>query len=157
MKPIVEKVLKSGLVDKHTALVLERWGYLEEGASEKVNETALKDATQDQLMRLAEEIGDEVDKERTLRETMIDLDRLRWPTVVDVRAGARTINNLHAVIDRMGRFYFRIQDVNPEWFIPGEHLKRNDVAGAGWETIMEKTVLYIDQQPVCLQVSTLVR
>lgn len=177
MKPLTEKVLKSGLVDKHMAEMLEKWGNLPEGAADLVNDNALKDATREQLTKLGEELGDEVDKLRTLRETQLDLDKIRWPvsvTVIDDK-GTYLVHDLAAVIDRMGRIYFRIQDVREEWLVPGYLFERlvinKDVPPppASSETptllnpyahkkvireqILEKSVLYTDNSPVCFQVS----
>ena len=49
LKPVVEKVLASGLVDKNTAKLMEIWGYLPDGASDKVKEDKLKNATKEQV------------------------------------------------------------------------------------------------------------
>lgn len=161
MKPVVEKVLRSGLVDRHTAELMERWGYLEPGAAERVNADALKGATKDQLSKLAEEIGDEVFKEHQLRETSLDLERLRWPTEVTIsnKAGETVAWKLKGMIDRMGRLYFRAQDIKEAWFVPGFTVKRttHDVE-TGYETVIRETVLesgflYIGEVPVVYQVS----
>ena len=161
MKPIVKKVLESGLVDKHMAQLMEKWGYLPEGATELVKQDALKGATKDQLQALAEDIGNEVDKERTLKETQLDLDKLRWPTEVTLELeDQKHIYQVPAVIDRMGRLYFRIQDVKDVWFVPGNFLTREvpnlETGGRSVqkEQILEKDVLYVGEQAVCIQVST---
>lgn len=36
MKELTKKVLESGLIDKHLAVLMERWGFLEPGASDSV-------------------------------------------------------------------------------------------------------------------------
>jgi hypothetical protein len=36
VKDLTKKVLESGLIDKHLAILMERWGFLEPGASEHV-------------------------------------------------------------------------------------------------------------------------
>lgn len=167
MKQVTEKVLKSGLVDRHMAEMFEKWGNLPPGASEMVPpDDTLKDATREQLTKLAEEIGDEVDKERTLRETHLDLDRIRWSVEVSVsqpregRPPSQIAFRVPGVIDRMGRFYFRIQDIDESWFVPGHILHRTvpDKATGlqlqAQEEILEKTTLYVGEQAVCLQVST---
>lgn len=164
MKPIVEKILKSGLVDKHMAQMLEHWGNLPSGASELVptDSDHLKKATRGQLDLLAEEIGEEVDKLHTLKETQLDLNRLRWPTEVSItdEKGHQLAYKIPAVIDRMGRLYFRIQDIDKDWFVPGYELARDGVSKEDpnlkvliRDQILESTVLYADEQPVCLQVS----
>lgn len=163
MKPLTEKILKSGLVDRHMVEMLEKWGNLPAGSAEIVNDGALKDATREQLTKLGEEIGDEVDKLRTLKETQLDIDKLRWPAMVNqIVAADGTALALHvpAVIDRMGRLYFRFQDVKESWFVPGYVFERtiNSREEVGLlllikEQILESSVLYTDDQPVALQVT----
>lgn len=163
MKPIIEKVLKSGLVDKHMVEMMEKFGQLPPGSVDLVREDALKDATKNQLYKLAEEIGNEVDKERTLRETQLDLDKVRWPALVNqitTDKGEALALQVPCVIDRMGRLYFRIQDVNEAWFVPGYTLTRTelDKTRVGYlnefkDQIIESSVLYADSTPVCVQVS----
>lgn len=163
MKPIVEKVLASGLIDKATAQLMEVWGYLPGGASEKVNEDALKDATQAKVSELARELATEVEKEHHLRETYLDLERVRWPAQVRLdippnmvakKDAIMPICALAGVVDRMGRYYFRIQDVNPDWFIPGFIISQTTAAGElKQERIYQAQVLFIGEQGVCVQVS----
>lgn len=163
MKPIVDKVLGSGLVDKHMVVLMERWGYLPEGSNQKVPEDDFKYKTREQLVQFAEEIGDEVMKEHTLRETSLDLDRLRWPTEVSIysKDNIGFAYKLQGLIDNMGRLYFRIQDVKVEWFVPGYSVVRTTVSlDNGFETtsrevIVESGVLYSGETPVCLQVSVM--
>jgi hypothetical protein len=162
MKPIVEKVLASGLVDKATAELMEKWGYLPEGSVDKVNEDKLKNATQETLKALANDLAIEVEKEHALRETVLDLERLKWPVSrisifkPDPEPGEMVsylAEDLVAMVDRMGRYFFRLQDVNKDWFVPGYHLRRGDPAFAP-ETILQSQVLFIGEQGVCVQVST---
>ncbi len=164
MKSITKKILTSGLIDKHTALVLERWGQLPEGASDLVRENALKNATRLQLMQLAEEIGEEVDAEHRIKETSLDLDALRWPKMVKriVRpapgksstpsAGSIVAFDLSAVVDRMGRFYFRAQDVDLEWFVPGYVLEHDTAGKLTVSEILEVTELFVGELVVAIQV-----
>lgn len=156
MKPIVEKVLSSGLVDKATAELMEQWGYLPAGASEKVDEDKLKNATQETLHKLANDLAVEVEKEHALRETYLDLERLKWPAAVDailqpaLGQPVTLSSNLMSMVDRMGRYFFRIQDVNPDWFVPGYLLRRN----GNDEKILQAQILYIGDKGVCVQVTT---
>lgn len=160
MKPIIEKVLASGLVDKATAQLMEKWGYLPDGASEKVDDDKLKNATQEVLSVLANDLAVEVEKEHALRETYLDLERLKWPvTGISLREPvtpstelpqAWLAEKLVAVVDRMGRYFFRIQDVKKEWFVPGFFLIRE----SGEEKILQAQVLYVGEQGVCMQVTT---
>lgn len=167
MKPIVEKVLASGLVDKATAQLMELWGYLPDGSVEKVNEDKLKDATKETLHTLANDLAVEVEKEHALRETYLDLERLRWPVTVTgiyspaVGQDILLASSLAAVTDRMGRYYFRIQDVNEKWFVPGYLLHRlmankdNGIQSElSKEKILQSQVLYVGEQGVCIQVTT---
>lgn len=163
MKAITKKVLESGLVDRHFALMLEKWGNLPDGAADLVKDGALKDATREQLMKLGEELGDEVEKERTLKETQLDLEKLRWPvtvSVVDLR-GERKLwaAGVQGVMDRSHRMYFRFDDVMESWFVPGFIIERTMTGRDGIkvvdvrEEILESTLLYTDEQPVCVQIS----
>jgi len=155
-KSLVEKVLSSGLVDKGTAQLMELWGYLPEGSADKVDEDKLKNATHETLTKLANDLAVEVEKEHALRETYLDLERLRWPAAVDAiykpmpGQPEELASNLVSVVDRMGRYYFRIQDVKQEWFVPGYilHRKNND------EKILQAQVLYVGDTGVCIQVTT---
>lgn len=160
MKPIVEKMLSSGLVDKATARIMEQWGFLPEGSVDKTKEDALKGATRSELVRLAEDLATEVEKAHAMRETSFDLDRIRWPAEISVISvtGEFLAQALTCVVDRMGRYYFRIQDVKKEWFVPGFTLKRKVQDGVlstfQSEMIVESQVLFVDEQAVCMQVST---
>lgn len=157
-RPLIDKVLESGLVDKATAKLMESWGYLPEGSADKVNEDKLKNATQETLTKLAGDLATEVEKEHALRETYLDLERLKWPVsnisikVSTFESGqpVQLAEKLVAVVDRMGRYFFRIQDVKEEWFVPGYYLVRE----TGEEKILQAQVLYVGDQGVCIQVTT---
>ena len=155
MSHLSEKILKSGLIDRHTAALLEKYGITEPGSSEKVPEgNPLADATRQQLTRLAQDLINEAEKNQELHETMLDLEKLRWPVWVHVMtAGGAPISprGLSGVIDRMGRYYFRAQDVKEDWFVPG-YLIRRGVEGRD-ETILEVSPLHIGEALVCYQVS----
>ncbi|SRR5258708_1641678 len=162
MKPIVEKVLSSGLVDKSTAILLEQWGYLPNGASDKVNEDALVNKTRETMEKLAEDLANEIEKEHHIRESALDLERLRWPVTASILrypSGTREqiAYKIPGLIDRMGRYYFRIQDVEESWFVPGYFIATYSEPNSKYseEVIAEKQVLYIDEIPVCVQVSVL--
>ncbi len=165
LKPVQKKILESGLVDKAMIELMEKWGNLPPGSSELVNEDALKEATQPTLMKLAEDLASEVEKEFVLRETYLDLERIRWPAVVNIfknDALEAVANGLTGVVDRMGRYYFRIQDVKEEWFVLGymfEKQRAGDkmaapMLGTILETVIQKQILYIGEDPVCMQVTT---
>lgn len=163
MSEIVNKVLRSGLIDKHTAELMEQYGMLDPGAAETVNEDALKDATQGQMKKLAEELAVEVEREHKIRETYLDLERIRWPVHVTISSRERTIITLSGVMDRHGRYFFRFQDVDPNWFVPGYLVEKRNVLPdvshdvyliPSKEMIVEATPLYIDEKPVAFQVTT---
>ena len=152
MKPIVEKVLKSGLVDRKTVELLEKTGVLPDGSVDMVQEDALKDATPEDRAKLADELEAEAENAGHLRETMLDLSKMQWPATVNISkdTGVPVADSLSCVMDKMGRYYFRIQDVDAKWFVPGYRVQRDMKE----EMILESQVLYIDNQPVCVQVST---
>jgi len=154
---VIERVLKSGMVDKHTTALMERWGMLPEGSSDTAPEASRKRA-REQLSRLAEELEEEIEKEVSLRETKLDLDRLRWPVEVDVFHGDREqarFLSLKGVTDRMGKYYFRAEDVRFEDAIaPGMWIVlRTGGAPEEPEEVLEVQPLYVGEAVVCLQVT----
>ncbi len=162
MKELTKKVLESGLVDQKTVELMEKWGTLPEGSAELAKDPKLKDATKADLMKFAEEIGYEVEKRAKLHESMLDLDKIRWPATVtvlslhgdrsDLSQATQVVGDVSCVIDRMGRYYFRYQDVSPGWFVPGYIIRRYNASQP--EEILESDVIYIGEQPVCVQVTT---
>ena len=164
MSDLIKKVLESGLVDEATARLMEKWQTLPEGSAELAAGKAesLAAVTQEVLMKLAEDVGEEVDKQRQLRETVLDLQNLKWPVsamTVDRRGDVQTF--VSGVMDRHGHFFFRPQDVMKEWFVPGYTLCRQVAnspsvlePGTLSETITEVTELFIGDQVVAIQVST---
>jgi len=157
MKPIVEKILKSGLVDKGMVELLEKWGNLPNGSSDLVDNDALVNATRVQLQKMAQEFGDAVSDLQLIRETQLDLDRLRWPTKVTIQE--KNVFDIPAVMDRMGRLYFRIQDVREDWFVPGYLITRKQFKPEEglemlvWERILESTVLFTGESKIAVQVT----
>lgn len=157
MKELTKKILESGIVDEATAAMMERWGVLEEGASELAKKATLKDATREELIKFAEEVGEEVEKERKLKETMFDLNQLRWPVAIcfgEHPGEPLTSGPIQALIDRMGRYYFRPQDMKSGWLVPGRFIVRNvEGAFSKRETILEVSELFIGDQVAAIQVS----
>ena len=152
MSEIVKKVLGSGLIDKHTAALMEQFGLLEPGASDLVNEGALKDATQVQMEKLAEELALVVEREHKIKETYLDLERIRWPARVCIELSPiQKTPYIDGVMDRHGRYFFRYPDVDQAWFVPGRRLFRDGFMAH--EMIVEATPLFIDDKPVALQVT----
>lgn len=156
MKELTKKILESGIVDEATAEMMEHWGYLEPGAAELAKKATLRDATREQLMKFGEELGEELEKERKLKETMLDLNQLRWPVQVGVWNNrsdeSSRVLRVTALVDRMGRYYFRPADVPKDALVPGfvvmsgyEDMKK--------ETILEVSELYVGDQVAAIQVS----
>lgn len=165
MKPIVEKVLRSGLVDKSMAELMEKYKMIPEGASEMVREDALKGATMPTLQKLAEDLATELEKEHKIRETHLDLERIRWPVTVSFAEVSKTTtprgepvylyiaSDITGVRDRMGRFFFRLDDTKEDWFKPGHVLLRKQGTQIVAHIILEAQQLYLDEAPVCWQVA----
>jgi hypothetical protein len=161
MNPTIEKVLRSGLIDRSMAELMEKYQLLPDGAAEQVQE-----ATREQMQKVVEEVVEMAEKDAIIKETRFDLERLRWPVTVATRpqteSGTRQSASpplspyIDGVIDRMGRYYFRVQDVREEWFIPGFLLfkKAHDASKFGPEEILEVQKLFIDDAPVAVQVTT---
>jgi hypothetical protein len=164
MSDLTRKILSSGLVDEYTATLMEKWGYLPEGAAAiaKDKENVLKNATKEQLTKLAEDIGDEIERKARLKESMLDLDKIRWPAMVSIwnAEGVPLAHHIGAVIDRLGRYYFRPADVKSDWLVPGFSLTRTVSISTDFqnkeetETILEVTSLYVDETVMAIQVST---
>lgn len=164
MKPIIEKVLASGLVDAATAQMMEHFKMIPEGSASLVNgtEKKLESATSESLKKLAEDLAYEVEKEHKIRETALDLERIRWPSIVRIHDnhGTCLATDVSAVRDRMGRYYFRLDDVRADWFVPGHVIRRfvsdHDVPGAVKskdETILDASQLFVGDEPACWQVT----
>lgn len=165
MKPIVQKVLDSGIIDRGTAKMLEIWGYLPDGISEGIDEGKLASATRETLLGVAEDLASEIDKEHHIRETHLDLERIKWPTEVSIFYQGESAEptvlavKVAATMDRMGRYYFRIDDIKKEWFVPGFYFERSVAGDAGRveirrETVLESQPLFVNEQPICMQVTT---
>lgn len=154
MSDLTKKILESGLVDEATVRMMEKWGTVPEGSAELAKRQELKDATKEQLIRFAEDIGVEVDKQRRLKETVLDLNQLRWPATVEI---SNSHNNLYvgpftAVVDRMGRHYFQPHPDTRKWLIPG-YVLRNRERNESYP-ILEVTELFVGDQVAAIQVST---
>lgn len=150
MNSIVEKVLSSGLIDRSMAELMEKYQLLPEGAAEQV-----KDATREQMTKIVNEVVELSEKDHIVKETRFDLERLRWPARIHTSMPS-TPNKQHSpwldvVVDRMGRYYVRMQDFKEEWFIPGFLLYPS---GQPVQEILEVQKLFIDETPVCVQIAT---
>ncbi len=96
MKELTKKILESGLVPKHTALAMEKWGSLDRGASDIVG---TRKVTEETLHAFAEDIAALLEKEEPLRETELDFSAAGQEVVVRVKTGGET----HGRLDEMGR------------------------------------------------------
>jgi hypothetical protein len=161
MSDLTKKILESGLVDETTAKLMERWGYLPEGSAdlavgkaEALERASVEKDTREVLTKMAERIGVEVDALRKTRETMLDLSHLRWPATVMIKSteGLMHVDSIAALIDRMGRFYFRPQDVDLKWLVPGYRILQ--FPSMKEETILEVTEIYVGDSVAAVQVST---
>lgn len=164
MSELTKKILESGLVDQSTAELMEKWGYLPDGSAELAagKAEALMRATvekdvKETLTKLAERIGQEVDSLRRTRETMLDLNHLKWPVLVGVwnlkNGDDSRVFRVHGLMDRLGRYYFHPKDVWKEAFVPGFVLMRG-ADDSIKETILEVTELFVGDQSAAIQVST---
>lgn len=71
-KTLDDALLESGIVDRHMAQMMERWGVLTTGSADKVDTARVE--TRDQLRRFAEELVPILGKaEGAYRETRLDL------------------------------------------------------------------------------------
>lgn len=162
MKPIAKKILEMGLVTQDMAELMEKWGYLPPGSAERFKEF-MEVLPKGDVNKWAEELADELGKEHQVRETNLDLSRLKWPVTLSIKTKEKkqVAYQINGVIDSFGRYYFRIQDVKETWFVPGYKICRDNPGegienGTGLqETISEKQILYLDDVPVCLQVTVL--
>lgn len=155
MSELSDKLLKSGIIERHTAVLLERLGLLPAGDSEKARENAAM--TRSQMEKLAEDFSLLVDDDSTIKETVLDLDQLRWPTKVYIQSSVTADNKsqwLDCMIDHRGHYFFRFQDVVPEWFVVGSSLVREGRAPSQGDTILEVTTLFVGDKPVAIQVMT---
>lgn len=161
--PVVKKVLRSGLIDKATVELMEMYGMLPSGASNLVNEKNLENATRDKLEKLAEDLAVVVERDYKIRETHLDLERIRWPAIVDIQefdgSSPRgfVATEVSASMDQMGRYYFRFKEAKESWFVPGyKIIRKSSKTHTVSEVILEPPqILYKGETPICYQVSVM--
>jgi len=74
MKPIVKKILEAGLVDKHTALLMEKWKAVDEGAAELVGREDIRKASEETLLKFVDDIEGLLEEDRAhLLETKMNI------------------------------------------------------------------------------------
>jgi len=117
MKPIVEKILKSGLVSKHTAALMERWGSLEPGSVEMVGEEDLREASEETLTKFAEDIEELIESDRQeVLETRLSID-VSDPMLVSTEYPDGIKKSIVVFKDMMGNYIFP-----PEVFVKEDML-----------------------------------
>lgn len=165
MSTLTDKILASGLIDKALTGILEQWGYLPSGSSDKVNETELVNASRTKLIDLAESLEQELTEAYKIKESALDLERLKWPVTVDIvterdNSTVLVAGLIPAVVDRYGKYYFRVTDNKDSDFplIPGNFIVSNVYKDGEYRkvrcTITDVTTLYNDDEPICIQVTT---
>src|SRR4051812_13765626 len=80
MKPLVKKLIESGIIDKHAVQMMEKWGSgVDPGASDLVGNKQVHEET---LTQFAEEIEEMIDNERgQVKETRLDISAKAPPSV----------------------------------------------------------------------------
>lgn len=117
MKELTRKILESGIVDKHVARLMERWGQLDDGASDLVGKKRVTRQTLEEFIEdLEQTVEDQVGK---LRETSLDLyvngDLVAFWPHLDKKVSAR------AHVDLMGNIIIQSKFMQPSWgFVRGD-------------------------------------
>lgn len=115
MKPIVKKILESGLVEKNAVLLMEKWGHMDRGASELVGTKDIRTATESTLTKFAEEIEDLLEQDREeVRETRLAIQvgepmLAQWvssPAIGPIKMS----NSMVLFRDSMGNFIFPVRE-----------------------------------------------
>lgn len=104
MKPVMEKILASGLVEKHTAALMEKWGVLDAGAVDMVGIDDVRKMTKAGLEKFTEELDVLLEREEeAFRQTRLDIPvkRLRAIRIFCQDKGDMTVPVME---DEMGRF-----------------------------------------------------
>lgn len=158
MKPIVQKIIESGLVDRHAVQLMEKWGQIDRGASELVGTKDLRAATETSLTQFAEEIEDLIDRDREeLRETRLAIQvgepiLAQWMYAqTESSDGAKVSMYVGGKIvlfrDNMGNFMFPLSAEGQVY--PGAVFQTNDETR--W-TILRSEKLYVGDHPYTIQV-----
>lgn len=146
MKPITKKILESGLVDKHTAALMERWGVgLERGASDLVGKEDLRKASAETLTSFASELEELLDNEdETLRESRNPIEVESWAALKDVASKQL----FTAPVDRSLSYIFP-PTITPEMLTPGRIYEDQNEDRL---EVLEHTDLYVDETLFAFQV-----
>lgn len=104
MKELVKKILEAGLVDKHTALLFERWRTVDSGAADIVGREDIRKVSVESLVQFAEELAQLIEIERSsFRESKLSLC-LKDPTQITWLHSPQPKTS--AFHDEMGDFVF---------------------------------------------------
>lgn len=128
MKELVQKAIESGLIDKTTAQLLEKWRMIESGSADKVP----MDEMRKSVTELATELANLVDTEIVVMpEMVLDIDKLNFNESATIIALQGQLNLItETARDAFGRFVFRVSKdektrfdatVSPGSLIKDEH------------------------------------
>jgi len=138
---------------------------LPKNSTSVVNEETLKNATREQLLKLTEELANVVVEHQKVRETSLDINKLKWPTIIEIVVNrensspkAVITKQIPALIDTVGRLFIRYDEVKESWFRPGFILERKAHKGVDkkitiTEVILESDIFYVGEKPVCIQLT----
>lgn len=149
MKPLVRKIIESGLVSQHVTLLMEKWGTLDHGATSLVGSNAARKASEETLIKFAEELEGLLDQNRDeIRETRLSMN-LTNPRIVKWGYGG----NLQAIVfdDEMRNLVFP-----PTWktrLHPGKKFQLLDDDMFRWYEITDVVPLYENDEICAYQVS----
>ena len=101
MKPLTKKILESGLVDKTTALMLERWGQLEPMAADLVGKESITKKTLEEFVSEIEALV--APEAMEVKETRLEIEIKQPP----LSLWAPIPGGFAAVEDSLGRLIVR--------------------------------------------------
>lgn len=137
MKELTKKILESGLVDKHTTRAMEKWGLLDEGASDLVGKRKI---TEKSFEEFAEDIEVLLEKEQgQVRETQFEVS-VTGP--FKLKAGDYKAACYRDVFGR-----YLINDPNIDPFVRGEWI---EIDGKEME-LLDVEVLFKGDSPAAVQ------
>jgi hypothetical protein len=137
VKELTKKILEAGLVDKHLAQMMEKWGALEPGATDLVGR---KQVTKETLEEFAKDIEEMVRVDQPSKETILDLE-IKEPTVFLVVGRAP----FYGAWDEIGHLLVGTKVL----LDPGDMVVETQHGGESKKfTILEVTPVYIGEQRV---------
>jgi hypothetical protein len=142
MKPIVKKIIESGLVDRHAVQLMEKWGQVDRGASDLVGRQDLRAATETSLTKFAEEVEGLIEQDREeVRETKLAI-QVGSP-ILATYGGQKIV----LFRDNMGNFLFPLTAEGQ--IIPGSLFQTTD--DVSW-VVLSSEKLFVGDQPYTIQV-----